>query len=139
MVGPPFDDRTVSVKGALLTCPTASETRTTNAVPPAEPRDGVPLTTPPADMLAQAGNPLAEKEYGVVPPDALNAAENASPTVAWSAEVVVTDSTGSMDKLNAPLARFPAASVTVIEKLYDPADPPAGGVPLNRPAVERLR
>ena len=57
MVGPPFGDRTVSVKGALLTCPAASETRTTNAVPPAEPRDGVPLTTPPAEMLAQAGSP----------------------------------------------------------------------------------
>ena len=77
MVGPPFDDRTVSVKGALLARPAASVAATANAVPPVEPRGGVPLSTPPADMLAQPGRPLAEKEYGVAPPDAANVAENA--------------------------------------------------------------
>ena len=77
IVGPPFGASTVRTNGALLMWPEASVTRTEKADPPAEPREGVPLTTPPAEMLAQPGNPLAENEYGVVPPEAMNVAENA--------------------------------------------------------------
>jgi hypothetical protein len=53
-------------------------------------------------------------------------------------EEVVMDSTGSIDKLNAPLTLFAAASATVTEKLYDPEDP-TGGVPLRSPALERFK
>ena len=77
MVRPPLGASTVSVNGALLVCPAASDATTEIAEPPDDPRDGVPLTVPPGDMLAHAGRPVAENEYGVVPPDALNVAANA--------------------------------------------------------------
>jgi hypothetical protein len=51
---------------------------------------------------------------------------------------VVIDNSGSTVTLKAPLAVLRAASVTVTEKLYDPADP-SGGVPLNAPALERFK
>ena len=132
-----MDASTVSVNGALLVCPTASDATTENAVPPADPR-GVPLTVPPDDMLAHPGRPVAENEYGLVPPDALNVAANAWPSVAWSDEAVVIDSTGSIGNVNVPVALFPLASVTVTEKLTDPADP-NGGVPFKNPALDRFR
>src|SRR5579862_644819 len=98
------------------------------ADPPAEPRSGVPLNTPPAEMLAQPGSPLAENVYGPVPPAAVNVAEKAWPSVVCSEEEVVMDRAGSIDNPKVPLARLPAASDTVTEKLYVPADP-AGGTP----------
>ena len=130
---------TVSVNCALLVCPAASDAVTENADPPADPRDGVPLTVPPDDMVAQPGRPVAENEYGVVPPDAVNVAANAWPSVASSGEAVVMESTGSIGNVNVPLAVFPVPSVTVTEKLTDPAELPTGGVPFKNPPLERFR
>ena len=129
----------MSVNCAVLVCPAASDAVTENADPPADPRAGVPPTVPPGDMLAQAGRPVAENEYGVVPPDALKVAANAWPSVACSEEVVVMDSRGSIGNVNVPVALLRVASVTVTEKLYDPAELPTGGVPPNQPALERFR
>lgn len=135
---PPLGASTVSVNGALLVCPATSDATTVNVEPPADPRDGVPLTVPPDEMLAQPGRPMAENEYGLVPPEALNVAEKDWPWVAWSEDVVVMDSKGSIGNVNVPVALFPLASVTVTEKLTDPVDP-NGGVPFKNPPPERFR
>ena len=127
------------VTGKLLEvlAPVASFTVTTKVAEPAT--VGTPEIVPAADMLRPAGNPVALKDSGAVPPEAEKLAVYAVPTVPFGAEVVViTRGAGAMVTLkDFAIATLPCAAsfrLTLTVNL-----PAVAGVPLIAPAAVAVR
>ena len=64
----------VTLLVALAVAPAASVTVTVTVYVPCDPAAGVPPIEDP-EKVRPAGSPLAEKEYGALPPEAVNVAE----------------------------------------------------------------